>query len=149
MLTSSPLNKDFPLPKTTALAKDSLEATPKLRVSRGPSLLLGSPKALAAAKPPFAKARQPHGTRWHGCKEQRDLVLDTDTRHGCCLAEVCRFACGSYHCSGWSSPPPSAWSHWKGPSSAAGVQLAQPLQRLKTVSQVQRVKGGIPLLVQE
>lgn len=30
LLTSSPLNKDFPLPKTAALAKDSLEAAPNL-----------------------------------------------------------------------------------------------------------------------
>lgn len=40
LLTSSPLNKDFPLPKTAALAKDSLEAALKLRVSRAPRHLL-------------------------------------------------------------------------------------------------------------
>lgn len=35
------------------------------------------------------------------------MVLDTDTRHGCCLAEVCRFACGSYLPLLWMEQPTS------------------------------------------
>lgn len=115
LLTSSPLNKAFLLPKPAVFARDSLEAAPKPRAGRGPTLVLGSPGALAAAAAPFAEGRQPHGTGWHGCKEQTGLALDTDTRQGCCLAEVCRFACGFCHCSAWSSSLPALWSHWKGP----------------------------------
>ncbi|KAM6421319.1 uncharacterized protein O9250_004051 isoform 2-T2 [Rhynochetos jubatus] len=61
-------DKDFPLPRTTALARGSLRLLPSLDVAEVPACCRDPTRHLLGCTP-SSKARQPHRTHWHSCKE--------------------------------------------------------------------------------